>query len=349
MFKKVGVIFACFLFLLQVKAVSAATYVDVPESHWAYAAISTVTEKGYMFSEGDGTFRPNAAATRAEAAQAIATSITVKVPADFKLNFKDVTTEHPFYENIRALVFAGVIQNAEYFHPDGFLTRSHIAKMLALAYQIEVDSKNNTRFVDYPASYWAKNYIESLADIGIVKGVTTTKFSPLTYVTRAQLAALIVRGQSFQQKVINYEMIYDYLSKNYLSTTNYYKAWTREVVKLVNEQRNLKKLPPLQEDPALTQLTIIKAQDMIQRHYFEHKSPFYGNPWDMATLFDYEYTSFGENIARGFTSPKAVVQAWMNSEKHRENILRTNYTNIGVGVKKDTKDNLIWVQQFSSN
>ena len=42
--------------------------------------------------------------------------------------------------------------------------------MLALAYQIKVDSKNNSQFADITRTHWAKDYIESLADIGIIGG-----------------------------------------------------------------------------------------------------------------------------------------------------------------------------------
>ena len=55
----------------------------------------------------------------------------------------------------------------------------------------------------------------------------------------------------------------------------------------------------------------------------------------MATLFDYNYTSYGENIARNFKTPQETVTAWMASPKHRDNILKASYTHIGVGIKKD--------------
>lgn len=104
----------------------------------------------------------------------------------------------------------------------------------------------------------------------------------------------------------------------------------------------------MKQDLALNQLAIIKAQDMIQRKYFDHYSPYYGYPWDMATLFDYEFTRFGENIGRNFKKPKDVVNAWMASKEHRDNILKDSYTYIGVGIKADANGNYYWVQLFSS-
>jgi len=220
--------------------------------------------------------------------------------------------------------------------------------MLALSYGVQVDHVNKTSFKDCQKNFWAKDYIESLADVGIIKGTTPTTFSPNQFVTRAQLSVLVFRGIDFQKKVKSYQIAYDFLSKHYISTVNSAEKWTNEVIALVNEERKKAGVSPLKQDLALNQLAIIKAQDMIQRKYFDHSSPYYGQPWDMATLFDYEFTRFGENIARNFTQPKDVVNAWMASEKHRENILKENYTNIGVGIKQDSQGNYYWVQLFSS-
>ncbi|UZN00082.1 CAP domain-containing protein [Lysinibacillus sp. MHQ-1] len=71
-------------------------------------------------------------------------------------------------------------------------------------------------------------------------------------------------------------------------------------------------------------------------------------PWDLATLFDYDYTSFGENIARNIQTPEVAVKAWMASPSHRDNILKENYTNTGVAIAQDSKENYYWVQLFSS-
>ncbi|WP_249664078.1 S-layer homology domain-containing protein, partial [Lysinibacillus sp. D4B1_S16] len=90
------------------------------------------------------------------------------------------------------------------------------AKMLALAYQFKVDNKNNTQFVDIPQTHWAHNYIESLADIGIISGVDTKHFTPDQLVTRAQFAVFVERSINFQQKINKLEMAYDYLAKDYI-------------------------------------------------------------------------------------------------------------------------------------
>ncbi len=58
------------------------------------------------------------------------------------------------------------------------------------------------------------------------------------------------------------------------------------------------------------------------------------------------YRSAGENIARGQSTPEAVMNSWMNSAGHRENILSTSYTSIGIGCAADSSGRLCWVQLF---
>lgn len=82
---------------------------------------------------------------------------------------------------------------------------------------------------------------------------------------------------------------------------------------------------------------------MQQQNYFSHTSPTYGSPFDMMRDFGITYRSAGENIAKGQTSPEEVVQAWMNSQGHRENILNANFTHIGVGYEQNGNH---WTQMF---
>ena len=268
-----------------------ATY-DVPASHWANSSIKHMLTNKYMTPYADGNFQPEQVITRAEAAGAIARSMQIDLDTSFVPNFTDVPATYPYYKEICKLVELGIIQNNDAFHPDAPLKRMQIAKMLALAFKIEVDSKNRSHFNDVPANHWAKETIESLADAGIINGVDSTHFAPNKQVTRAQLAVLVERSIDFNQKIKNLEVAYDYLSKDYIPTVNFSTAWSEEVIRLINVERQKSKLKPLTNDAALTQIAIIKAQDMVNRGYFEHVSPFYGAPWDLATLFDYTYTSF---------------------------------------------------------
>ena len=67
------------------------------------------------------------------------------------------------------------------------------------------------------------------------------------------------------------------------------------------------------------------------------------SPFDMMKSFGITYNTAGENIAMGYSTPEAVVDAWMNSEGHRANILNSSYKEIGVGYIADGN---YWTQMF---
>jgi uncharacterized YkwD family protein len=119
--------------------------------------------------------------------------------------------------------------------------------------------------------------------------------------------------------------------------------YARQVVDLTNEQRRRNGLPSLQVDTQLSSVAQTKSQDMQQNGYFSHTSPTYGSPFDMMRDFGVSYRTAGENIAQGQRSPQEVVNAWMNSEGHRRNILNGNFTHIGVGYESSGNH---WTQMF---
>jgi uncharacterized YkwD family protein len=120
-------------------------------------------------------------------------------------------------------------------------------------------------------------------------------------------------------------------------------AYEKQVVDLTNAERQKAGLKPLQLDEKLSNVARTKSQDMKDKGYFDHNSPTYGSPFDMMKQFGITYKTAGENIAMGQKTPEEVVNAWMNSEGHRENIMNPNFTHIGVGYVKDGN---YWTQQF---
>lgn len=119
--------------------------------------------------------------------------------------------------------------------------------------------------------------------------------------------------------------------------------YEQEVIRLVNEIRAQNGLKALTYNWELGRVARYKSQDMKDNRYFSHTSPVYGTPFQMMKNFGITYRSAGENIARGQTSPQAVVNAWMNSSGHRANILSSSFTQLGVGYVADGK---YWTQMF---
>lgn len=116
-----------------------------------------------------------------------------------------------------------------------------------------------------------------------------------------------------------------------------------KVIELTNAQRAKNGLAALKADSTLSKVARTKSTDMQQKNYFSHTSPTYGSPFNMMQSFGVTYRTAGENIAKGQPSPEQVVNAWMNSEGHRRNILNKDYTHIGVGFASNGN---YWTQEF---
>ncbi|WP_082460873.1 CAP domain-containing protein [Psychrobacillus sp. FJAT-21963] len=117
----------------------------------------------------------------------------------------------------------------------------------------------------------------------------------------------------------------------------------QQVVDLTNQERAKEGLKALQIDVKLTQSAQEKSQDMKNKNYFSHTSPTYGSPFDQMKALGITYNSAGENIAMGQPSAEEVVEAWMKSPGHRENIMNPSFTHIGVGL---SDSGFYWTQQF---
>ena len=120
-------------------------------------------------------------------------------------------------------------------------------------------------------------------------------------------------------------------------------SYEHEVVRLVNEIRQQNGLKPLTENWELSRVARYKSQDMLDNRYFAHNSPTYGTPFQMIKAFGLSFRTAGENIAKGYTTPQAVVNGWMNSSGHRANILNVSYTQIGIGYVAQGN---YWTQMF---
>lgn len=124
------------------------------------------------------------------------------------------------------------------------------------------------------------------------------------------------------------------------------KAQENEVIRLVNVERSKRGLPALKANWELARVARYKSQDMINKNYFSHTSPTYGSPFAMMESFGIRYTSAGENIAYGQQTPQEVMNAWMNSTGHRNNILSSSFSEIGVGLAKNKNGVCYWTQMF---
>jgi len=108
---------------------------------------------------------------------------------------------------------------------------------------------------------------------------------------------------------------------------------------LVNQERATHGELPLQPNSRLEQSAEDHSQDMISEDYFSHYTPSGEGPAERVQATGYIPTNagwkIGENIAWGtsyLATPESIVQAWIASPEHLENILESNYRDTGIGV-----------------
>lgn len=117
------------------------------------------------------------------------------------------------------------------------------------------------------------------------------------------------------------------------------------VLKLINAERKKQGLFELKFDSRLMKLADLKTNDMLEENYVSHNSDKYGKIFNMLEVNNIEYKIAGENIARN-KNAELAVKAWMNSKKHRENILEERYEYTGISVVKDKEYRYLFVQVF---
>ncbi len=190
--------------------------------------------------------------------------------------------------------------------------------------------------------------IVGLLLLTLLMPITAFAANSYTVVSGDSLWKIAVKTQTGVSELIkenpqleNADLIYPGQKINVPSNDSY--NMEQEVIKLVNVERANAGLSALKYDWELGRVAQYKSQDMHDKNYFSHTSPVYGTPFTMMKNFGISYKSAGENIAMGQKTAAAVVDAWMNSEGHRANILNKNYTHIGVGYVKDGN---YWTQMF---
>ena len=127
----------------------------------------------------------------------------------------------------------------------------------------------------------------------------------------------------------------------------------QRVLALTNEVRQQYDLPIVQEDSLLDKAAQEKAQDMLENKYFDHFSPTGISPWYWIDKSGYDYYYAGENLAMNFLDSEEVIDGWLNSPSHKENLLNKDYKDIGIAVLSGDFNNeginrILVVQMFGS-
>jgi len=111
---------------------------------------------------------------------------------------------------------------------------------------------------------------------------------------------------------------------------------TVDLLNDTNNERTAQGLAALQLNDKLSAAAFLKAQDMFENNYWAHTSPSGVAPWKWFGDAGYNYSVAGENLAKNYPTADATVDAWMNSESHRENILNGKYVDVGFAAVEGT-------------
>ncbi len=124
-----------------------------------------------------------------------------------------------------------------------------------------------------------------------------------------------------------------------------------KLYQLTNQKRRENNLPQLHYSETLAKAAYQKAEDMFAKNYWSHYAPDGTTPWNFIIQAGYKYQYAGENLAKNFLFSQNVVDAWMDSPTHRENILKKEYSDIGFAVVNGVlngEETTLVVQMFGS-
>ena len=125
-----------------------------------------------------------------------------------------------------------------------------------------------------------------------------------------------------------------------------------DLVQRTNQKRVEQGLVALSFNEALADAARRKAQHMLDNNYWAHNAPDGTTPWVFFKNAGYNYFFAGENLARGFSNTDDVMNAWMASPGHRENILSPNYKEVGFAVLTGNltgEETVLVVEMFGSS
>ncbi|ENL4423699.1 MULTISPECIES: S-layer homology domain-containing protein [Bacillus cereus group] len=176
-------------------------FLDVPDTHWAYSAITNLTDKNIIVGYGNGEFGLGDDVTREQVAALIYRALNLESTKEYNNPYNDInesTTMFP--EEILTLTEMGIFRGDEHgnFRPKDSLTRAEMAQVLKQAFQLEVKTEHT--FSDVPVTSWAKDAISALQSNGITIGTGNGKFEPDMIVKREQYAQFLYRAMNINSE-----------------------------------------------------------------------------------------------------------------------------------------------------
>lgn len=192
---------------LDLSVVINPVFADVPWDYWAWQDIERLYNAGFTAgcSTNPRNYCPNNTLTRAEISvfllRGIHGAYYTPPPVGSSTGFNDVPTTHWGAAWIKQFslegITAGCSTNPPLFCPEGITTNSQMAIFLLRSKYggsyVPPDVGSSTGFNDVPTNYWAAAWIKQLGVEGITSGCGGGNYCPESYVSRSQMAGLLVR------------------------------------------------------------------------------------------------------------------------------------------------------------
>lgn len=132
------------------------------------------------------------------------------------------------------------------------------------------------------------------------------------------------------------------------ATSEQINAIAKEVLSQINSARRKEGLAALSLSEQLGVIAQARALEQAEMGNISHSRPD-GSEWYTILIeYDRPATGCGENLAMNYTSPSAVVKAWLESSAHKSNIMNVYYQYMGIGYY-EKNGNIYWVQLFSAS
>ena len=165
---------------------------DVPESHWAFNAVTSLAEKYILNGYYDGTFKPENNITRGEFAKIIV-SATKSFDVNAESSFSDVSKDDWYYSYVSTAFKLGYITGYPdgTFKPEANISRADICTIVNRVLKANPDGSVSAFTDDWSIPSYARDSVYALAAKGIINGYSDGSFNPTAQATRAQTAKII--------------------------------------------------------------------------------------------------------------------------------------------------------------
>lgn len=168
---------------------------DVSTDHWFYDTVMLLYRTGVVNGFGDGTFRPGASVTRAEAATLIVRGFNWPLISPSQPTFLDLPRTHWAYAYVETARQHWVVMGYDdgTFRPEDPVKRAELVAMVIRAGGWPPLMREEPTFTDVPADFWGYGYVESASAHSLIAGYGDGTFRPLNKTSRAEAATVVAR------------------------------------------------------------------------------------------------------------------------------------------------------------